>query len=76
MNMRFTAAITHEGRWYVAQCLEVEVASQGETIETALANLREALELHFEDEPQVALPKEPPIIASVDVALDTSHSAA
>jgi len=32
----------------VAQCLEVDVASQGETEEEALANLREALELHFE----------------------------
>ena len=48
--MRFTAAITHEGPWQVARCLEVEVASQGETVEEALANLREALELYFEDE--------------------------
>jgi predicted RNase H-like HicB family nuclease len=33
----------------VARCLEIEVASQGETIDEALANLREALELYFED---------------------------
>ncbi len=58
--MRLTAAITHEGRWYVAQCLDVEVASQGETIESALVNLHEALELYFEDEP--VPPKEPPIV--------------
>jgi len=32
----------------VAQCLEVDVASQGETEEEALANLKEALELFFE----------------------------
>ena len=37
-----------EGEWYVAQALEVDVASQGETADDALANLREALELHFE----------------------------
>ena len=37
-----------EGDWYVAQALEVDVASQGETVDDALANLREALELHFE----------------------------
>lgn len=49
--MRFTAAVTREGRFFVAQCLELEVASQGETIEAALANLREALELRLEDEP-------------------------
>src|SRR5438067_2513648 len=48
--MRFTAAVTHEGDWQVARCLEVEVASQGHTVEEALANLREALELYFEDE--------------------------
>ena len=62
-----TAAITHEAPWYVARCLEVEVASQGETVEEALDNLREALELYFEDAPVPAL-AEPPIIASVDIA--------
>ena len=49
--MRLTAAITPEDGGFVAQCLEVDVASQGETVETALANLREALELYFEDAP-------------------------
>ena len=56
--MRFTAVVIHEGDWYVARCLDVEVTSQGETIEAALANLREALELYFEDEPAPA-PLEP-----------------
>jgi predicted RNase H-like HicB family nuclease len=65
--MRLTAAITHEAPWYVARCLEVEVASQGETVEEALENLREALELYFEDAPVPDL-AEPPIIASVDIA--------
>jgi predicted RNase H-like HicB family nuclease len=63
-SMEFTAAITHEDPWYVARCLDVEVASQGETAEEALANLKEALELYFEDE---VLPDglEPPIIATL-----------
>ena len=65
--MRLTAAITHEAPWYVARCLEVEVASQGETIEEALTNLQEALELYFEDAPVPDLTG-PPIIASVEVA--------
>lgn len=65
--MRFTAAITHEGDWYVARCLDVEVASQGPTVEEALANLREALELYFEDEAPPAH-IEPPIIASVELS--------
>jgi len=48
--MRFTAVVTREGKWFVARCLEVEVASQAEAVESALANLREALELKLEDE--------------------------
>ncbi len=65
--MRFTAAVTHEPPWYVARCLEVEVASQGENVEEALANLKEALELYFEDMP---LPEgvEPPVIATVELS--------
>lgn len=47
MKHRFTASITQDGAWYVAQCLEVDVASQGDSPDDALANLREALELHF-----------------------------
>lgn len=48
MTRPFSATVSREGQWYVAQCLEVDVASQGETEEEALANLKEALELHFE----------------------------
>lgn len=48
MKRRFTASVWREGEWFVAQCLEVDVASQGETETQALENLREALELYFE----------------------------
>jgi predicted RNase H-like HicB family nuclease len=44
----FAATVWREGKWYVSQCLELDVASQGETEEEALANLKEAIELHFE----------------------------
>jgi len=44
----FSAVVWSEGKWFVAQCLEVDVASQGRTKEEALANLREALELFSE----------------------------
>lgn len=43
----FTASIWREGRWYVAQCLEIDVASQGRTQVSALKNLEEAIALHF-----------------------------
>lgn len=42
MKRPFNASITREGEWFVAQCLEVDVASQGKTEEEALDNLREA----------------------------------
>ena len=48
MQQPFTASVWQEGDWFVAQCLEVDVASQGETEDEALANLREALALHFQ----------------------------
>lgn len=48
MKTRFSVTVWEDGDWFVAQCLEVDVASQGKTEEDALANLREALELHFE----------------------------
>jgi len=39
-----------EGKFYVAQCLNVEVSSFGKTKKEALNNLNEALELYFEDQ--------------------------
>jgi predicted RNase H-like HicB family nuclease len=43
-----TAIIEREGDGYVALCPEVDVASQGDTIESARRNLQEAVELFFE----------------------------
>jgi predicted RNase H-like HicB family nuclease len=48
MIKRMTAVIHREGEGFVALCLELDIASQGDTIETARDNLREALELFFE----------------------------
>lgn len=41
----YTAIIEREGTGYVALCPELDVASQGETVESATANLKEAVEL-------------------------------
>jgi predicted RNase H-like HicB family nuclease len=48
MSKRLTAVIYREGDGFVALCPELDVASQGDTIEAARDNLREALELFFE----------------------------
>jgi predicted RNase H-like HicB family nuclease len=66
MPQTFTAAVHQEEDWYVAQCLEVDVASQGRTIEEALANLAEAVELYLDeaDDPQVTAS---PLITPIQV---------
>lgn len=50
-----TATIMQEGNLYVAECLEAEVSSQGTTQDDALNNLKEALELYYEDQVDVNL---------------------
>ncbi len=48
MNYRFSALITKEDEFYVARCPELDVTSQGLDVESARANLREAIELYLE----------------------------
>ena len=48
MQKQLTALIEREGDGYVSLCPELDIASQGGTIEEARENLREALELFFE----------------------------
>ena len=48
MGQKLTAIIEKEANGYVALCPELDIASQGGTIERARDNLKEALELFFE----------------------------
>ncbi|MFZ0314172.1 MAG: type II toxin-antitoxin system HicB family antitoxin [Candidatus Korobacteraceae bacterium] len=48
MKRIFSASVWREDDWFISQCLEVDVASQGKSEEEALENLKEALELYFE----------------------------
>ena len=57
MKRPFAATVWREGDWYVSQCLELDVASQGETEDQALENLKEALELYFEAPRATRLPR-------------------
>ena len=47
-TQQFTAIIEREDDQYVALCPELDIASQGKTVEEARTNLKEALELFFE----------------------------
>ncbi|MDR1931618.1 MAG: type II toxin-antitoxin system HicB family antitoxin [Spirochaetales bacterium] len=50
MSFKGTVIIKKEDAWVVATCLENNIASQGKTIDEALANLKEAIILYYEDE--------------------------
>ena len=59
-DMRVTKlknVIWKEGKFYVAQCLNVDVSSFGKTRKAAIANIKEALELYFEDAKISSVPK-------------------
>ena len=50
LTMRTFIAVLHkEGNLYVAECPEAGTVSQGDTVEKAIANLKEATELYLEE---------------------------
>lgn len=51
MQVSLKNIVWQEGKFFVAQCLNVDISSFGETKELALNNLSEALQLYFEDMP-------------------------
>ena len=53
----FTASISQEGEMFIAQCLEIDIASQGKTEDDAINNLKEALELYLEPPRPTVMPK-------------------
>ena len=54
-SFRLTGVFWHEGSLVVSKCPEVGVASCGETVEEALANLREAVELYLDNAKRLGL---------------------
>ena len=66
-TVQINNAVWKEGDYFVAQCLNVDVSSFGETKEEALANLQEALELYFEnnEHPEITFIEKPEIVGSV-----------
>lgn len=74
-RLELTAIIRKGEKQYVALCPELDVVSQGRTIESALANLREAAELYIEE---MGVPKEfspgETIFAQFEVKTDAKAS--
>lgn len=67
MLIKNNIVIWKEDDWYISKCLDNNVASQGKTIEKAIANLKEALELYYEDEKPKVL--EQLIVTTLEVAI-------
>ena len=51
-SLKFVSTAWKEGKYYIAQCLNVDVSSFGKTKKEALKNLEEALALYLEDKPR------------------------
>lgn len=66
----FLVAITQEDKFFVARCPELAVTSQGETLDEAKANIKEAIELYIESFGIEDLPKETsrPFWTTVEIA--------
>jgi predicted RNase H-like HicB family nuclease len=67
-TITLTASLTPEEGGYVARCLELGVTTEGDTLDEALAMLREAVELYLEDEP-LPEPIAHPVVTSFDITL-------
>lgn len=65
MNQTFTAVVHQENNLYVTECPEVGTASQGDTIESAIANLKEATGLYLEEFPLKQ--SAPPLLTTFEV---------
>lgn len=71
---KLSAVVEREGKGYVSHCVDVGVSSQGDTIDEALANLKEAVELwlkHAESDQLEELSKnkhEEPLLATISVS--------
>lgn len=66
-ELKLSAIISKEDGEYVALCPELDVASQGDSIEKALGNLKEAVELYLEDEKDIKLSETSPFVTTFEV---------
>jgi predicted RNase H-like HicB family nuclease len=67
MNKKTLTVILHkEDNIYIAECVEVGTVDQGETIEEAIDNLREATRLYLEECP--SLENQPRLVTTMEVS--------
>jgi predicted RNase H-like HicB family nuclease len=70
MSFVGTIIIKEEEDWFVATCLENDIASQGKTINEAIDNLKEAITLYYEDEEDISISKNKQVyITTLEMAI-------
>ncbi|MFA6376777.1 MAG: type II toxin-antitoxin system HicB family antitoxin [Candidatus Paceibacterota bacterium] len=69
MNYKFTIITTKEKGGFVIRCAELGVVSQGKTVKEAQKNIKEAVELYLEDNPESKkyLSKTEPLISTLEL---------
>ena len=68
---RIHSVVWKEDSWFVAKALEIEVVSQGQNEKEALSNLKEALELYFEDQSEIELaPVSSPKLQDISIQIN------
>lgn len=68
MTHQFSSIITKEGKLFVSNCPELDITSQGKSIEEAISNLKEAILLYLEDEDvEYSQPDFRPMITLIEV---------
>ena len=69
LRKTITARISRSEGYYVAECLDIAVVTQGKTMDEVLANLREAVGLHLEDEnlTELGLAPHPNILVTMEI---------
>ncbi len=66
-KLTFSAILWREGKLQIAWSPELDIASQGKNVEEALSNLREAIDLYFEDEDAKIPTNKSPILTTLSV---------
>jgi predicted RNase H-like HicB family nuclease len=51
MKTMIKAEVFHDGEFYCGRCLDFDIFTQGKTLDELVQNLKEAIQLHFEDDP-------------------------
>ena len=70
------AIVSHDGKYYTAECVEIDVFTQGRTLDEVVDNIRKAVAVHLEGEDpgEFGLEPEPGILIMLEVEMQTQRT--